>query len=60
MVPKVANLSQPPGSVRERMVYVEEMLSQLRQVARSEQEEMLVYLIEMAYEEAREASRRHP
>lgn len=58
MVPKVVNASDGPASVRERIAYIEEMLAQLGQVARSEREEMLVYLIDMAYEEAREAARR--
>lgn len=58
MVPKVIKASEGPVSVRERIAYIEEMLAQLGQVARSEREEMLVYLLDMAYEEAREAARR--
>lgn len=58
MVPKVVNASEVPGTVRERIAYIEEILAQLRHVARSEREDLLVYLIDMAYEEARDAARR--
>ncbi len=58
MVPKVANPTEVQGHVRERIAYIEEMLAQLGQVARAEREDMLAYLLDMAYEEAREAARR--
>ncbi|MBB4066713.1 hypothetical protein [Gellertiella hungarica] len=58
MVPKVANTPDGKGEVRERIAYVEHMLAQLAVVARAEREDMLGYLIDMAYEEARDVSRR--
>lgn len=58
MVPKVVHPSEIPGPGRQRIAYIEEMLAQLGQVARAEREEMLVYLIDMAFEEARDAARR--
>lgn len=58
MVPKVVHSPETTGRIRERIAYIEEMLGQLAQVARAEREELLVYLIDMAYEEARDAARR--
>lgn len=37
---------------RERISYIKQMLGELAHVARAEKEDMLVYLLEMAYTEA--------
>jgi hypothetical protein len=37
---------------RERISYIKQMLAELSQVARAEQAELLVYLLEMAFTEA--------
>lgn len=39
-------------SSRERISYIKQMLGELSQVARAEQAELLVYLLEMAFQEA--------
>lgn len=40
------------NSKKDNLVYIQEMLVELRQVAEKESEDMLCYLIEMAYIEA--------
>jgi hypothetical protein len=50
--------AKPPGSTKpvdhetDRIVYVRQMLGELRRVADEQGADMLCYLIEMAYEEA--------
>lgn len=47
-----------PGDLRsqslEKVTYIQQMLGQLSAVARNEKQDMLAYLIDMAYEEARD------
>lgn len=52
MVPGNKNNGQPHDPFRQNIAYIRQMLGELRQVAESEGEPMLCYLIEMAYVEA--------
>jgi hypothetical protein len=40
------------SATKERISYIKQMLAELSQVARTEQAELLVYLLEMAFTEA--------
>lgn len=52
MAPKVAKKDTDRSGSCENIVFIRQMLAELRQVAERENAEMLCYLIEMAYVEA--------
>lgn len=58
MVSKVEIPSSGDGQKLERIAFTQQMLIQLSQVARADQEDMLSYLIDMAYEEASDIIKR--
>lgn len=60
MAPRSTSRTSDKFPIREKIAYIETMLAQLSPVARAEGEDLLGYLIDMAFEEAREASRRPP
>jgi hypothetical protein len=52
MIAKSESGGHISAASRERISYVKQMLGELSQVARTEQAELLVYLLEMAFTEA--------
>nr|WP_316653613.1 hypothetical protein [uncultured Gellertiella sp.] len=58
MVAKLERIAIVTKKATEKVEFVQQMLGQLAQVARAEQEDMLGYLIDMAYEEAGDALKR--
>lgn len=52
MIVRSESGSQISTASKERISYVKQMLGELTQVARAEQAELLVYLLEMAFQEA--------
>ncbi len=58
MVPRIADRTEAPAQPKAGLTYIQEILGQLAIVARKEREDVLAYLIEMAFEEARDAAQR--
>lgn len=58
MLPSAATTPTDESKADEKIAYVQEMLVQLAGVARTEGAELLVYLLNMAYEEARDVRKR--
>ena len=52
MIAKAESGGHISAASKERISYVKQMLGELSQVARAEQAELLVYLLEMAFTEA--------
>lgn len=58
MSPKFGNPGDLSSQSQQKITYIQQMLGQLAVVARSEKQDMLSYLIDMAYEEARDVLKR--
>lgn len=58
MSPRFGSPSDRRSQQREKILYIQQMLAQLSAAARAEEQDMLSYLIDMAYEEARDALKR--
>ena len=54
MSPKFGGPGDRSAQTEQKLAYIQQMLGQLAGVAREEKLEMLSYLIDMAYEEARD------
>lgn len=52
MIAKTESGGHISAASRERISYIKQMLGELSQVARTEQADLLVYLLEMAFTEA--------
>jgi hypothetical protein len=52
MIARAESNGHISAEAKERISYIKQMLAELSQVARSEGEELLVYLLEMAFTEA--------
>ncbi|MDB5525669.1 MAG: hypothetical protein JWM58_3432 [Rhizobium sp.] len=52
MIARAESSSHISAATREQISYIKQMLAELSQVARTEQAELLVYLLEMAFTEA--------
>jgi hypothetical protein len=58
MLPSSAQTTADKGKSDEKIAYIQQMLAELGVVARTEGAEMLCYLLDMAYEEARDVRKR--
>ncbi|PZM16813.1 hypothetical protein [Rhizobium tubonense] len=52
MMPKVNKIADGASAARNNIIYIRDMLGELRKVAEREGADLLCYLIEMAYVEA--------
>lgn len=60
MLPRFVQPPTDKDGTKEKLAYIQQMLVELAGVARAEGADMLGYLLDMAYEEARDVTKRAP